>query len=258
MNNEYFSLKLNDNNKIRGMYHEAKDWNGKTIIMLNGYKSAFSDGGRQQRVHSIHLCENGFNVIRFDYIGYGESDGEFKNANITSMVNNTKEIIKWTLEKYGFDKEIILSGGSMGGLVTMATANLNEFEQVKRIILHCPALDFYDVYMNQGFKEGLSTPMTDVDDDAYIDTWENDLFKYKDILHNKTFNGDVLIFHGDKDPVIPYEPIREFAELNNIKLITINDGDHGFKQSIKGPEGIKKNFEIQDMMWREMNEFIDG
>lgn len=254
-NTEFFELKRHENKNIRGFKHHPDNWNGKVIIFLNGYKSAAVDGGREQRLDSLKLAKEGFEVVRFDYIGYGESDGDFSEANISSMVSDTEFIIEHVISKLD-NPEIILSGGSMGGLVTLATANRNKFSEVKRIILNCPALDFYNVYMNLGFKEGLSTPMTLVDSPEYEQLWEGDLKKYENQLHEFEFKGKAIIFHGTADPVIPYAPIKEFSERFGIKLIPIENGDHGFKQPLKGPEGIKKNYAIKDAMYKEVSTFI--
>lgn len=254
-NTEFFELRLTEDKYIRGFKHRPTSWNGKVVIILNGYRSAATSGDRQQRILSLKLVNEGFNVVRFDYIGYGESDGDFSEANITSMISNTEFIIEHVISNYD-DPEIILLGGSMGGLVTLATANKNKYTQLKRIILNCPALDFYDVYINQGFKEGLSTPMTLVDEPSYIKTWEEDLALYKDQLNEYTFNGKAIIFHGTTDPVIPYQPIKEFSDRFNIELISIENVDHGFKQETKGPKGIRKNYAIIDTMYKEVSKFL--
>ncbi len=252
----FFEIEASNHEILRGIIHNPEEWNGKVIVFVNGYRSSATDGTRYQRNRSLNLSKLGYLVVRFDYIGYGESDGDFKNANITSMVENTECVIEHIIKNYQ-NPEIILSGESMGGLVTLSLANKNKYDEIKKIILHCPALDFYNVYMNQGFKDGASTPMVDLEDPEYIKTWEEDLYKYKDQIHTYTFKGTAMIFHGDTDPTIPYKPIEEFANKFSIELKTINGVDHGFKQNIKGPEGIRKNFEIRKMMEVDFIKFIE-
>lgn len=254
-NTEFFELNYSGDKYIRGIKHKPLNWNGKVIILLNGYASAAVSGNRKQRQRSLKLSREGYNVVRFDYIGYGESDGEFSEANITSMIANTEFIIEHVIEYYD-DPEIILYGGSMGGLVTLATVNNNKYTKIKKIVLKCPALDFYNVYMNMGFKDKLSSPLVMIDDPEYIKSWEEDLAKYKNLLNEYTFSGETLIIHGTSDPVIPYEPVKEFADKFGIKIISVDGADHGFEQSQKGPEGIRKNYAIMNSLYEELSKFI--
>lgn len=253
---EFYELEKNGQ-IIRGMLHHPEQSNQKVIIFLNGYRSGFADGSRAQKIHSDYLSGRGYEVVRFDYLGYGESDGDFAQANVTSMVDDTIDVIRYCIKKFpGY--EIIVAGASMGGLIALATANKNLFpEQMKRITLSCPALDFYNVYMNSGFKEGMSTPMTDIEDPKYVEHWEVDLAKYKNIMNEVTFSGKIYVMHGDKDPVIPYETIRDWAEKNGYPLHTVEGGDHGFKLPGLGAEAIRRSLRQREELNEVYNGFID-
>lgn len=257
MNNiEQFTL-LKDGSNIRGCYHHPDKPNGKVVMFLVGYSSSISSGTRTMRMQSERLAENGFEVVRFDYLGYGESDKYFKDANISSMVDDSLFMIDHIVEKYpGY--EIILSGNSMGGMVTMVVANKNPHPEVfKKIVLNCPALDFYNVYMNRGFKQGLTVPMADIGGEEYEQFWEGDLKTYENLLEEYNFKGQAMIAHGDKDECIPYEPIKDFAEKNNLPLYTIKGGKHDFTQEgWSGPEAIRENFKQRYLLWDAIDAFI--
>lgn len=255
---EFFELN-NQGKTIRGVHHHhhpPKFSNKKVVIFLNGYRSSWGDGSREQKIHSDYLSSKGYEIIRFDYIGYGESDGDFSMANISSMINDTNLVIEYALKLFP-EYEIILSGASMGGLIALATANQNRFTEVKKIILSCPAIDFYHIYMSDKFKQGISTPMVDIEDKEYVKYWEEDLKKYENQLQEFTFKGKSFIIHGSNDPVVPVEDVVKFAKNFNIPYHIVEGGDHGFKLPGTGPEAIRRNLKQRHELGKIFDDFLE-
>lgn len=240
---EQLELKINDKS-IRGVIHNPINWNNKVIIVLNGYRTAYTDASRWQKLKSDFFCEKGFVVVRFDYLGYGESDGDFKDSNLTTMANDLRQVINYVNERFN-EPQLILEGGSMGAAVTMIVANENTHSNITNVILQCPALDFYNIYMS-GFKEHLRLPMTDIEDPKYVEFFEGDAYQYKDLLNEHKYKGDSLIILHDRDQIIDNEKIGEYAIKNNIELYNINEADHFLMTTHVGPKGLRRNQELRD------------
>ena len=56
----------------------------------------------------------------------------------------------------------------------------------------------------------------------------NGLLKYD--TRDLKFNNKTLVFHGDKDNIVPIEDVMEFCKSRkNVNLIIIKNADHRFK-----------------------------
>lgn len=86
------------------------------------------------------LCEHGYAVMRFDYKGYGDSEGLFEEATIDSMTDDTNNAIQFLHEKVRIEKFCLL-GARLGGTIAalVAQKNLN----IKGLVLWDPIIDGY-------------------------------------------------------------------------------------------------------------------
>lgn len=67
------------------------------------------------------LTEAGFGVLRFDFTGLGESEGDFENTNFSGNVDDLVEAAKFLEENYAAPTLII--GHSLGGAAAIFAAN---------------------------------------------------------------------------------------------------------------------------------------
>lgn len=75
-------------------------------------------------IHNISraLSLNGIGVLRFDFTGLGESEGEFEDTDFTSNVEDLVDAAAFLEEKYGAPELII--GHSFGGPAALVAASL--------------------------------------------------------------------------------------------------------------------------------------
>jgi len=186
----------------------------KIILFLKGNSGNVSHC--ESKVRSLR--DLGYNVMVFDYSGYGKSSGVPSEQ---QLYKDTSYIVSLLRQQYTQDK-IILYGFSMGGSVATYVALRYSIPVlileaplpgIKQLIKHrYPYLSFLSIF----FPE--------------FDT-ANYLSKYK---------GRSLILHSPTDEIIPFESVQELIPMCT-KFIQI-DGSH--------------NFPIID--WQEVKNFIDN
>jgi len=75
------------------------------------------------------LRDQGFAVLRFDFTGLGQSEGDFANTNFSTNLNDLKSAIA-ALNDHGLTVDLLV-GHSLGGAAVLAIAN--QFHDVKLV-----------------------------------------------------------------------------------------------------------------------------
>ena len=55
----------------------------------------------------------------------------------------------------------------------------------------------------------------------------------------QNYSEDMLIMHGTKDEIVPFDRVEEFAAKNNIKFVPVEGADHRFIDPQKMDAAIK-------------------
>jgi putative redox protein len=72
------------------------------------------------RVISQALTDHGYGVLRFDFTGLGQSDGNFSNTNFSSNIDDLFQVVNYLAEHYQPPR--LLVGHSLGGAAVLAAA----------------------------------------------------------------------------------------------------------------------------------------
>ena len=75
---------------------------------------------RAARQISASLAAAGFAVLRFDFTGLGESEGEFADTTFSSNLDDLEDAANWLAEKLAAPQ--LLVGHSLGGTAVLAVA----------------------------------------------------------------------------------------------------------------------------------------
>ncbi|MCD6575977.1 MAG: alpha/beta fold hydrolase [Nanoarchaeota archaeon] len=120
--------------KIVGILHEPKEKTDKVMIIAHTFKG---DKDYQPIIEAAaeFLSMNKIAVLRFDFAGCGESEGDYKDATISSEVEDLKAAIEF-VEKLGY-KKIGLIGFSMGATVSIIAYD----SKIKTLVLWSPLLN---------------------------------------------------------------------------------------------------------------------
>ncbi|MBS4195053.1 alpha/beta hydrolase [Lederbergia citri] len=218
---------------LRGMEHFPSGEKLPAVILFHGFTGNKLEPHRLFLQISRALEKQGFASFRFDFLGSGESDGDFEDMTVTKEFEEARTIFDYVKSHPKIDENrIILLGLSMGGLVaSLLAGELNN--GIERLVLLAPAgtmhqiiepmeatvpfiashnaYDYGGNLVGKAFGEDLKT----------INVWER-AAKYK---------GNVLLIHGTKDEAVPYEVSNMYIEKcysDRATLHTIENGDHTF------------------------------
>jgi pimeloyl-ACP methyl ester carboxylesterase len=226
----------------------------RLIILCDGMPSI----PRKQPL-SEFLAANGFWVIYPRYRGAWESDGEFLAKSPHEDILDVLDELPKELKEIAFGQrfrlapdQVFVIGGSFGGAAAIL---LSLDPRVKRVVANCPVVDWsildtaekaetananYAEYIRQAF--GNAYRLSDANwNKLRSGTFYNPWHRRKEIEGSK-----VLMFHAKDDPNVPYERTRQFAELTDAALKSINKGGH-----------ISTDYVVRKF-WSQIKRFFDS
>jgi len=107
------------NGNLASVLHEADS--DKLVICAHGFTGNKQESGRLFVLTARSLVTAGFNVLRIDFTGSGDSSGNFNEMSANTEITDLKAAILWAVRrKYS---RIGLLGLSFGGGVSICTAS---------------------------------------------------------------------------------------------------------------------------------------
>jgi esterase/lipase len=234
-NVEKIILKNSKGEKIVGVL-SVRDKKKPIIIICHGY-NVNKDSFLYKDI-SKSLNENGFSTFRFDFSGYGESEGKREDATISKGLDDLKAVIDYIYNK-NF-KKIILLGHSLGGTISIlesvenekitALISLSSVTYPKKMKTDKFPKEIVDKVIKYGkfvFVKGR---------EKYILTKEffDDLEKYDILASVKKIKKPILIIHGKNDEKLNYKLAEELYQNANEpkEIVLIENADHIFSNKI--------------------------
>lgn len=198
-----------------------------TVLLLHGIGSNSSTTFNLMK----QLAMDGFLCYAIDFQGGGmnsQSDGDMKDMSIFTEKQNLLDVLATirTWDNVDLDN-VFFCGQSQGGCVAAITAPEVQ-NQVKAIVLQYPALCIPDD------AKALFPTKADIPDDpkrmgtgkAYYE----DIIDYDIYSVIAGYKRDVLLLHGDKDPVVKISYSDKASEIyENVEYHVIKGAGHGFR-----------------------------
>ena len=213
-----------DGTRIAYRHREGR---GPTLVYLGGYLSEMI-GTKAATLDSWAEGE-GRAVLRLDYAGYGESEGDFEAQSLTNRLGDVLLVIDRVTTG-----PLVLVGSSMGGWI-MLLAALARPDRVKGLIGLAAAPDFTDWGFDEEERAQLARDgRIDHPSDqggtyptmkVFWDSGQEKLLLERGI----PFDGPVRLIHGDADDTVPWDiSVRLMDALgsDDVKLLLIKGGDH--------------------------------
>nr|WP_314901420.1 alpha/beta fold hydrolase [uncultured Deefgea sp.] len=175
------------------------------VLMLHGFT-----GNRIEFTYffvqlSRVLAARGIAVFRFDFLGCGESDGEFADISVASQVAQTQHLLAHLAAHYPQYSRHVL-GFSMGGLVALQTA-LADMEAIQTMTLLAPAANLAQLVESVASANSVAQRADCIDFLALeiSQTFRQELAQLAPFSGLAMLNIPTLVVHGETDQAVPVE-----------------------------------------------------
>lgn len=144
-------------------------------------------------------------VVRFDYVGCGESEGTYGENGLEDLIDQTISVINFSLkiEQVNTD-QLLLIGHSLGGAVALLTAVKDQ--RVKKLVLWSavanPFKDIINIVGKDCYDSLHGSTIMDYLGYTFKKEFFQSLAKYQPLQELAKFKGDVLVIHGTNDEEI--------------------------------------------------------
>jgi putative redox protein len=176
------------------------------------------------------MAARGIAVLRFDFTGLGNSDGDFANTNFSSNVADLLAAAA-ALEK-DYAAPALLIGHSLGGAAVLAAAQ--QLPSVKAVAtIAAPATADHVRHLFRDIERELATDGEAV---ARIGTRTfavkrqllDDLDRYNDASHLADLRRALLVFHSPVDTIVGIDEAAKIyqAARHPKSFISLDDADH--------------------------------
>lgn len=207
------------------------------VILFHGFMS--SRGSTDSHMFcklAKSLVEAGLGVVKFDFNGHGESDGEFSDMNIYSEILDASKIIDY-VRSLPFVTEIYIAGHSQGALVGGMAAGFYR-EVVKKLVMLSPAATIKEDAL-AGSCFGTPYDKERVPDYFPVVNEEQKHFNVGGLYFRiartipvyettSMFEGKTLIIHGTADDVVGVWGAEKYTEyMPNAELVLVEGENHG-------------------------------
>lgn len=206
-----------DGTRLHGWFLKAQGEAKATIVHFHGNAQNIST----HVSYVSWLPARGYNVLVFDYRGYGESEGSVSREGV---YQDALAAVRYAESRPDVDKhKIILFGQSLGAAQAVDVAGSGEFPELKAVIEESG----FASYSRIAREKILDIPLV-----GYV------IWPFSPLLVTSSHDPEdvvdkiapipLLVIHGRADPVVPYSHgDRLFARANNPKLMwTVEQGSH--------------------------------
>jgi pimeloyl-ACP methyl ester carboxylesterase len=207
---------------------------GPTVVWLGGFRSDMS--GTKAQALAEWAARAGRAYIRFDYLGHGESSGDFQaKGTITRWREDALAVLDELVEG-----PVVLVGSSMGGWIACLAAMARP-DRVAGLLLIAPAPDFTEKLMAPQIPprghaalaaEGVWLRPSAYGDEGYPITRAllEDGARWSILgAEPVPIEAPVRILQGGADPDVPWRHALELAQAirgEDVVFFLIKDGDH--------------------------------
>ncbi len=187
------------------------------------------------------LVESGFAVMRFDYRGAGESEGDFAEMTIDSQVEDVLACLNYLKNHPKVNSSAIgLLGRSLGGMIALLAAS--HFSEIKSLVLWAPVFSasswkqafervskLPNSFLNQEAKSYLPTNLPQLPGKEFLRQFfavnlNSSLAKLSSI--------PLLHIHGQKDQIVTIDHADLYQKASEkylkTQFIKLASSDHDF------------------------------
>ena len=176
------------------------------------------------------LSGKGVAVLRFDFTGLGNSDGDFANTNFSSNLQDLVAAARWLEQNHSAPSMLI--GHSLGGAAVLAAAQ--SIPTIKALVtIGAPATAEHVEHLFESSKEEIMTR-----EQALVDLagrqftikkqFLDDISRYNDVEHISNLGKALLVFHSPVDTTVSIDEAAKIysAAKHPKSFISLDKADH--------------------------------
>lgn len=230
---------VNEGRKIFGVIHRPiREGKGAAVVICPGFAGNKCGKFRMLVTIAQELAKNGLTVLRFDYRGSGDSEGEFSDMTLEGEVSDTLCALSFLSNDSKIDSKCIgILGRSLGGAVAILAAS--RFKDIKSIALLAPVFTSEPWKMAWNKMKSEKKALSDIEMPHHLPASMPSLaflaqFFEMNLHHEMESLQDVplLHIHGKQDKVVTMEQAKEFetsrTETQNSRFVQLPNSDHDF------------------------------
>ena len=216
---------------LSGTLHQPEKPSARGIIIGHCFTCSRHTRVLQQMGHDLAAAR--FSVLRFDFSGNGQSEGDFIDSSYSKHVGEMKTAMAFLSEK-GI-RWLGLAGHSMGAHIALVTAA--QEKKARALCLLAGRLSGLKASHFLSDKQRAQVERTgrvsftsrgrplELSKDFFADADRYDLPETV-----RTFNRPVLVIHGDQDEIVPVDDALQAHRMNPeaVTLSIIEGADHMF------------------------------
>ena len=248
---KYFEIKKNSQNIRCKLYYDKQHPIEKVVLFGHGFAGHKDNGAAQKFADRVLTKYKGIAVLIYNLPCHG--DDVKKKMVLQDCMTYMSIVLDYIKTEFNTDK-IYSYATSFGGYLVLKY--IREYgNPFLKIALRCPAVNMADVLtgtimkndelemilkgknVQVGFDRKIEVNRQFLTDLEQSDIQKNDYLDYAD---------DILILHGTKDEVVPFEAGEKFAENNLIEFIPVENADHRFQNPACMELATKKVLEFFD------------
>lgn len=231
-----------EGHRLVGMLHTT-DFEEKRpgVVLFHGFTGNKIEPHRLFVNIARDLCMHNINVLRFDFYGSGDSEGEFVEMTFSGEVEDAFVAVDFLKEQECVDPNRIgILGLSMGGAVASYVAGKRD--DIKSVVLVSAVADLLP--LAEKIKSQYLSLEDEMKDDEFIDYygWQLGLDFIEELsdIHPveviKNFKGPALIIHGVRDEIVPLSDAYKYLDVlsrreeytGSVDLVVMPEADHTF------------------------------
>jgi len=223
-----------------GVLHEPGTIPAPGIVMCHGFTGHKAETHRLFVTAARDFCAHGFVVLRFDFRGSGDSEGEFRDMTIAREIEDAQAAVQFLRGRVSVNPERIGALGlSLGGCVAACLSGRERLQALalwsavahpQRIFaLRFPDFGEADWVDMQGWGLGR----------AFVEN-SQEIHPLEEVQKHA---GPVLVVHGTKDDSVPPSEAQDYRDTigPRCRLHYIEEADHTFSSFPWKGEAIEES-----------------
>lgn len=218
---------------IRGMLHQPEQSTNTIVIMHHGFTGTSIDAHFMFTRCARRFCEQGLAVLRYDFIGSGNSSGDFAQMTFASELAQAECILQ-TVAQWPWVETIYLQGFSMGGALVAQLAGKHP-DLVKKVLLWSPAGSMPQIAARiQRDNPRLANGNYDCSGLEVGQVFIAEMLKRDLFAGIHEYQGEIKIIQGTNDDAVPWQTAEKYKQCYQQPLTIhyIEGADHTYSSLV--------------------------